>query len=220
MTLALIGWLLAVSPPDAGATAVRERFKYEVPGGLDEAEVPGLMKSSGVPLRMRAVRSKKKLDELMDYFVDAFERDGLFLPADEAITAPLPHVTGYDFKKGITYSALFQTNGDGSVTVILSEAFVHARQSAAPFAPVFPGSTPPLDSESEGGRTLQYTTPAKAKEIEAFYREVMGKAGCREPEPLSFACAGKLNRVWVRERATRPTAVMVQQTDTPAGEAK
>jgi len=211
MTFALISWLLAATP-DAGPGPVRPKLKYDVPGALDEVDVPGMMQASGVPLRMRAVRSKLKLDALMEHFLDAFERDGLFLPAPSQLTAPGPHVTGYDVDKGITYTALFQTNLDGTVTVVLSEAYLHARRPAEAFVPIFPGSSAPLDAQSEGSRSLQYTTSAHTKEIEAFYREVMGKAGCREGERLAFECQGKVNRVWVRERPGKPTSVVVQQT--------
>lgn len=217
MNLAVLACGLLAMTPDGGPTALRTKFKFDVPGALDEVDVPGMMKSSGVPLRIRAVRSKLKLPELVDHFTAAFEKEGLFIPPPGQISAPGPHVTGYDAEKGIAYSALFQTNLDRTITVVLSESYLHARRAPAPFAPVFPGSGEPLDAQTEGARSLQYTTSAHTKEIEAFYREVMAKAGCREVEPLAFACQGKLNRVWVRERPQKPTSVVVQQLEAAPG---
>ncbi len=208
--------LAAAGVPDAGPTGVSpSKFRFEVPGALDEADVPGMLQANGLPLKLRAVRSKLSLRELTDHFTATFEKAGLYLPPAEDLTAPGPHVTGYDPKKHISYTALFQPNTDGTVTVILSEVYVHARQEPAPFVPVFPGASAPLDTQAEGSKSLQYTTGAPAKDVTAFYRDVMGKTGCREEEPLSFRCGLKLNRVWVRERPGQPTSVTVQQTEAP-----
>lgn len=209
---ALLAVLLAGSP-DGGPTRVSAKLKFDVPGALEEVDVPGMLKVSGMPLKMRAVRSKLSVPALTEHFIVTFEAEGFFLPRPEQLSAPGPHVTGYDVNKHIAYTALFQPNSDGSVTVILSEAYVHARRAPEPFAPVFPGASSALDSQTEGAKSLHYTTAAPPKEVEAFYREVLGKAGCREVEPLAFECQGKLNRVWVRQRPNQPTSVVVQQSE-------
>src|SRR5688572_771412 len=110
----LLLMLAAAGAPDGGGISP-SKFKFEVPGAIDAADVPGMLQANGLPLKLRAVRSKLSLQELTDHFTAAFEKAGLYLPPPEDITAPGPHVTGYDPKSHISYTALFQPNADKTV---------------------------------------------------------------------------------------------------------
>ena len=123
----------SVASPDAGSVVKRvdaghsdpsearapRPFKWEVPNVVSEVEMPGITWSMGVPVKMKAVTVKGDMHETMLYMFDSFTRQRLFV---DHKTLDSPMLTGVHPDTFITYSALFQQNAPGYITVVLAEA--------------------------------------------------------------------------------------------------
>jgi len=176
------------------------RFVWDVPERLDEVEVPGEMKSDGIPVRLAAVRSKLKLDALMRHIYLKYLEAGLYVPkAENQLKSPqVPMLTALDPDTYVSYTAVFQPNPDGTTTVVLGEAHLDERQDPSArgnFAPIFPGAEALIHSEMEGMRSLTFTAKATGDEVKRFYRETFGKAGAREVAPDTFQTGRRQLRV-------------------------
>ncbi|MBK7857048.1 MAG: hypothetical protein IPJ65_00230 [Archangiaceae bacterium] len=171
--------------PDAGTRplpSAQQPAFLDVPQALKRADVPPGMKALGVPVKLSAVVSKLNVEDLKDHYERAFIKAGLFVPTDDELDSPtsLEQVTGYDAKSRTSYSVIFQPNLDGTTTVMVGMAALHARMpDPPPFAPVFPGATGVLVSDAEAGHTLSYSVAAKPDEVRAFYRDVFTRAGLK-----------------------------------------
>ena len=175
--------------PDAGigidggfAFAWRPTFKWDVPNVVGEVDIPGLTWAMGVPVKLHAVTVKGKMEDTMRYMYDSFVRQGLFVEPKHQ-TGPM--LTGVDPGTLITYTALFQQNAPGYVTVVLGEANVPKAQrpQGNDFVPLFPGAQGVLRSSFEGVDTLLYMVPdANEEKVRAFYKDILPKSGF-EPLP-------------------------------------
>lgn len=187
---------------------------FDVPGAIDQVDLPEPLRAMGVPVTLRAVRSKEKPDALLQHFATAFEKAGLFVPEHGELRSAgnLIQVTGFDVVKRTSFSVLLQPNQDGTTTVVLGEAALHAGRRAPPaggFAPVFPGATGLVTSSLETGQSLAYQAKATAAEVGGFYRETLASAGFVETEPLHFEKRGARVRVWVKPRGADAVGVVV-----------
>jgi hypothetical protein len=205
--------LLAADPAKFSARTV------EVPGAIEETAVPESIQTMGVPVRLRAVRSKEKLGVLMEYFHQKLVDADLYVPGDGELRNPggLVHVTGWDFVARNSVSVLFQPNQDGTITVVLGEAYFHAekRQAPAPFAPVFPGGAGLVVANLEIGQTQSYSAKATPEELTTFYRETLKSAGYEETGSGQFTGrAGKL-RLWLKPHGAGETGVVVVKSGGP-----
>ncbi len=161
---------------DAGARFVR-KFNWEVPGVVSNTEIPGITWVMGVPVKMHAVTVKGKTDDLMRYLYDSFIKQGLFV---EARLQMGPMLTGVDPETLMTYSAIFQENAPGYVTIVMGEANILKSKppKGAEFIPLFPGGHSVLRSSVEGSDTLVYFAPVNSEEkVKAFYKDVLSKSG-------------------------------------------
>lgn len=174
--------------------------------------MPETLRALGVPVRLRAVRSSDKPEALMRHFVQAMDKAGLFIaPNTTELPGHMPHLTGLDVDNGISYSVLFQSNLDGTTTVILGEAYLHARreESHSDLAPLYPGATGVLHASQETARTLAYAVRAPAAEVSAFYQKALAAEGLREVEPGVFSGPRRTLRVWIRPKAGGQTSVFL-----------
>lgn len=205
----ILALLLAAAPFRADAV--------EVPGALEQLRIPESLRALGVPVTLRAVRSKEKPDALIQHFGQLFEKAGLFVPADGELhsAGDLIQVTGFDVVHRNSVSVLLQPNPDGTTTVILGEAYLHAGKKDAPqpgFAPVFPGAVGLIQSRLETGQSLAYGAKATPDELTAFYRETLGAGGFRETAPLVFEAKGARVRVWLKPRGEETGVVVIRTT--------
>jgi hypothetical protein len=203
---------MLASAPDGGSLQAPRRLHFEVPHAVAQAEVPELLRALGVPVRLRAVRSSAKPEELMRHFAQAMDKAGLFIaPSTFALPGNMPHLTGLDVDNGVSYSVLLQPNLDGTTTVILGEAYLHARreESHSDLAPVYPGATGVLHASQESARTLAYSVRAPAEQVSAFYQKAFAAEGLQEVEPGIFSGPKRTVRVWVRSKPGGQTSVFL-----------
>ncbi|MBN8472758.1 hypothetical protein JYJ95_40170 [Corallococcus exiguus] len=174
----------------APAWAQRANFTWDIPKTVSVVDVPGQVDANGVPVKLLAVRSKEKAQVILQSVVDRFESWGFVV--QEAYKQPQllrePMVTGLDTRNFISYTAILQVNPDGTTTVFLGQANLGAAKAPQPAGlPVFPGGSGVLTAQTEGSHTVSYSVPGKTvAQVEAFYREVLTKAGFKEIQPRVF----------------------------------
>jgi hypothetical protein len=179
----LWGALLALA---VGGSASAADFKWEIPDVVADVDVPGTMIATGVPVKLRAVISKRHYDDVAAEVVKSFQKQGLYIAPDshQPQIVKEPQLTGLDPVKMITYTVVLQPNKDGTTTVILGEANIGKIQRGPPadFAPMFPGARNVIHTDVEAMKTVMYDVPASRAEVEAFYKESLQKAGyVRDP---------------------------------------
>ncbi|MBN9681884.1 MULTISPECIES: hypothetical protein [unclassified Corallococcus] len=179
--------VLGLSAP---AWAQRANFTWDIPKTVSVVDVPGQVDANGVPVKLLAVRSKEKAQVILQSVVDRFQSWGFSV--DEAYKQPQllrePMVTGLDTRNFISYTAILQVNPDGTTTVFLGQANLGAAKAPQPAGlPVFPGGSGVLTAQTEGSHTVSYSVPGRTTaDVEAFYREVLTKAGFKEIQPRVF----------------------------------
>lgn len=187
------------SAPDAGTAA--KRFVWEVPQLIQRAPVEGETRALGVPVRLEAARSKMKAQDLLQFYVTAFEKAGLYIPPRQhqpQITTEV-QLNALDVRTLTSYTVILQPNPDGTTTVFLGEAELSQRTpSNSNFPPVMPGATSPLRVQSEGSEVITYSVAAKPEEILGFYRAQLSPVGYSEVEPGRFKSEHAELRVDVR----------------------
>ena len=158
-------------------------FDWPVPTVIDNLDMPGLSSSNGAPVKLHAIRVKEKVEDLIQLYVSAFEKGGLFFDPRQKRRLAEPHLTAFDWRAGISYTVIFQPNPDGTTTCILGEANLKLRQRPATGNPlVFPGAKGVMQVQQESGQVLAYTVLAKAEDVEHFYRQKLARDGYSESE--------------------------------------
>jgi hypothetical protein len=177
-------------PPDLKVPPVyRQPFVWDVPQVVDIIDVPGQMLADGIPVRLKAVRTKEKPEPLLQHMVERWMEWGLYVAPVEQQKQPLQEVmlTALDPERLITYTIILQPNPDGTTTLYLGEANMSKPPAVmSSVAPVFPGAEGVMTSDLEVVRSVNYSVRAKEAEVEAFYRTELGKAGFKEVKPRRF----------------------------------
>jgi hypothetical protein len=206
VTATLVAVLLAAAPFRAA--------DLQVPDAIEQMDVPETMKALGVPVKVRAVRSKQKPDQLIQHFRGAFSKAGLFVPEDGELRSAgnLLQVTGFDMRNNNSVSVILQPNQDGTTTVVVGEAYLHAAQkgSAEVFAPVFPNAEGLIVANLELGQSLAYTANGKSDEVEDFYRSTLTMTGYKEVAAGQFEKKRELLRIWLKPRAEQTGVVIIK----------
>ncbi|MBL0695097.1 hypothetical protein [Comamonas sp. JC664] len=210
----LVGVLVLVG---LEAQAQRLPFTWDVPKVVAVVDVPGTIISEGVPVRMSAVLSKEKPEVIGQHLVARFQAWELHVPKQDLQPQLLREtmITALDTKLFISYTAILQANPDGTTTVYMGEANLGQGrlQSQSSVAPVFPGASDVLNAEAESSRTVTYTVSVKQPEVEAFYRDELGKAGFREEEPRLFRSPNdEIKLTFVPAQEGRLSVVVVRRT--------
>lgn len=183
-------WLLVVAAtpgqPDAGVG--RGGFVWDIPEVVEDFPIGGTMVVDGLPMTLRRVRTRWKLEPLAKKLAADFLKAGLWIPPPSAQPQVLPmgYLTALDGRKLISYTVYFRSQRDGTTVLILAVASLDQRRSSSPVAPVFPGGTALITSDVEGMRAMSYQARATPAEVRSFYREVLGRGGYRELEPDRF----------------------------------
>jgi hypothetical protein len=171
---------VAAALASSGAAGAAD-FKWEIPDVVANVDVPGTMLATGVPVKLHAVVSKRRYEDVAAAVVKSFQQQGLYI-APESHQPQLvkePQLTGLDPVKMITYTVILQPNKDGTTTVILGEANIGKIQRGSPadFAPMFPGARNVIHTDVEAMKTVMYDVLASRAEVEAFYKDSLLKAG-------------------------------------------
>nr|WP_144369962.1 hypothetical protein [Myxococcus stipitatus] len=185
-TWSVVVVLALVAPP---AAAQRLPFTWEVPGVVGVVDVPVPVISSGIPVKVNAVRSKEKPAVILQKMVDRFLLWDFHVPrmADQPQLLREPMITAIDTFAFVSYTAILQPNPDGTTTVFLGQADLsQAPRPQSSVAPVYPGGVGMMQTEMEGARTLAYSVSARQQEVEVYYRNELAQAGFEEVDPLVF----------------------------------
>ncbi|QSQ11601.1 hypothetical protein [Myxococcus landrumensis] len=181
----VVGLVLLAGP----AAAQRLPFTWDVPGVVGVVEVSVPVISSGIPVKLSAVRSKEKPEVILSKMVDRFALWGFHIPpmAEQPQFLREPMITAIDTRAFISYTAILQPNPDGTTTVFLGQADLsQAPRQQSTVAPVYPGGAGLMQTEMEGARTLVYSVSARQQEVEVYYRNELAQAGFEEVDPLVF----------------------------------
>jgi hypothetical protein len=203
----------AAAPVEAKKPAERPPFTWDIPNAHEPIAVPGTLEANGVPIRLRAVKSTWKVEDLMGHVARSFAKAGLYIPppAHQLQMVREPTLTALDPDRQISYTAFFQPNPDGTTTVIMGEGNVGKRKKSDGkyFAPLFPGAAGVVSSDVEGARTLAYSVKASGPEVQKYYADVLSKEGYQQREPGTFAKEGKEIRVIASAAKDGQTSVAV-----------
>ncbi|MGA9525897.1 MAG: hypothetical protein WBV82_30840 [Myxococcaceae bacterium] len=206
---ALVAGLIAASI----ASAQDRRIEFDIPDVVARIPVSDVIHVDGLPLQIVAVRSKRHWTELEKVLTKQIQNAGLFVSPKQARIPGLDnaHITALDPETKISYTLILTPEPDGT-TVFIGEAN-HAQRQAAPaantIAPVFPGGTSVLVTRQESADVVNYTAPAAAAEVDAFYKEVLSASGFKEIEPRVFEGSGQQLSISVTGRGEKRSTVMV-----------
>ena len=192
---------------------------WPTPNLLQAVEVPAVIKAQGIPTQLRAVLLKIEPDLLLQKYVDAFQAAGFYIPPVRQQPQPLnvPMLTALDPERSISYTVILQPHGDGTTTAILGEANLALRDKPGEdVAPLFPGAKNVVRTEQESARVLAYEAPGTPEQVQAFYRDVLPKAGYAESEEPSekgtFQKGAAQLRFLLKQKAPGQSSVVVIAT--------
>ena len=185
MLIALALLLLTAAP-----APTRVPFAWPTPDLIEQVDVPGTLRSGSIPIRLRAVRLRRSVEQLYPLYRDAYRRSGFFSPPPRAQVNLFnnPAITAIDPYRMISYTAIFQANRDGTTTVVLGEANLSIPATPATAGvPVPPSARAVLRTSFEGGEVIAYEA-GPADEVRRFYGDVLGRAGYAKVDgaPLAF----------------------------------
>lgn len=210
---------IAVACALIASAASAKEFRWDVPDLIRYSEVPEIVQSNGYPVRLAAAVSKRRPEQLAQYYMDKMQGAGLYVPQDrEQQQATIyPQLTGLDVDNLVSYTVIFQPNADRTTTVILGITDLERRvPEPGDFAPIFPGATRVFRTNLESMRTIGFVTRADAGEVDRFYRELLEGAGFTEAEPMTFTRDAERIRVVTRNDGSGEAHVVVNQTFTGA----
>jgi hypothetical protein len=193
------------------------KYRWNVPDLQYYVDVPAVQVVNGLPVRFSAAVSKANPDFLVKYYVDEFNKAGLYIPpADEQLQMAPPafQLTALDTDNLISYTVILQVIGEKQTNVIMGQGYLESwlrrKPPSADFAPLFPQSENVVRSKGEGIDMLQYTTAAEPPAVYAFYDDVMKKAGYTLAESGVFVKGNE--RIQLRvAKANRKTGVLLQK---------
>lgn len=168
------------------------------------------MESEGLPMKLHAVRSKLRIDLLIDHVRRSFHEANLYVAPNQVQVSSDPQLTGLDPDRMVAFTVIFQANADGSTTAILAESHLaERRENKSYFAPVHPGGQAPLETNVEGARTLSYGVFVPETEIHRFYKDLLPKIGYVEQPGMKFRKGDRQLTVHYNARKGEMARVMV-----------
>jgi hypothetical protein len=208
-------------PPNP-ATIEARQFRWDIPNVVSEVDMPGETVSMGVPVRLRAVVVKGKVEDVAKHILASFMRQKLWVPPHEYQTQPLgsgAQLTAFDPFNNVSYSVIFQANEKGLLTLILGESNIGALAKKSPNEGplVYPGVSDVLATRLEGMKTLSYAVAESQEKVLEHYRSALPKQGYRSIAPEVYRKGSEEVRVTARADKGL-THVMVVVTNLPAEE--
>ncbi len=165
--------------------AAPAHFVWPKPALIEEIDIPDVIRSDGIPVRLHTIRSKLGVQELLQTYATAFDQAGFYIAMEQKRIVAEPHLTALDPRTKISYSAIISPNADGTSSILLGEAAMgKKRPSLKDFAPVMPAASSVMRVDQETGRVLSFTVRASVDEANAFYRETLVPAGFA-PSPVA-----------------------------------
>jgi hypothetical protein len=195
--------------PDAGARG----FRWEHPSGIvQEIDIPGEVKTNGVPVVLHALVLRGAPAQLGDFYRRSFIKQGLFVGAGQNLEQG---VTGYDDLTRTSYTVILQKKEDGLCTVVLGQADLRNPLQAGDEPPRLPGAKGMVRSTQEGMSLWTYEVRASDFEIDSFYESTLVAAGWTQEAPRTFRKGAQQLKVRVHDLDGKRT-VQLQQLTAPA----
>lgn len=165
------------------------KYQWRVPNLLYTIDVPVIQVIDGLPVRFSVAVTSAKPDFLLKYYVDEFEKAGLYIPPAEhqvTMAPPAIQLSALDTDNLISYTLLLQIVDDKSTTVIMGQAYLtqwlRKKPVTGDFAPLHPTAVSVVRTHTEDMDMVQYTAKAEPAELDTFYSDVMTKAGYTRKE--------------------------------------
>ncbi|AKQ69350.1 hypothetical protein A176_006262 [Myxococcus hansupus] len=161
----------------------RPRFAWPRVQVLESVDSSEIVEAGGIPVALRAVHAKERLDALVQRFADAFLAAGLHVPPGKEqpqLASGAVMLTAIDGHRGITYTVIFQPQPDRTTLLYLGEANHALRRdpaAAGDFAPMPAHASQVLRVNGEGSRTLAFHVPLSGAQVDAFYADALKRAG-------------------------------------------
>jgi hypothetical protein len=160
-------------------------FVWPKPGLVEEIDIPDVIQTDGVPVRLHLIRSTLPVQQLLQTYATAFDQAGFYLAREQKRIVAEPHLTALDLRTKISYSAIISPNPDGTSSCLLGEAALgKKRPPQQDFAALMPAAGSVMRVDQETGRVLTFTVRASIEEANAFYRETLVPAGFA-PSPIA-----------------------------------
>jgi hypothetical protein len=202
----------------------RPLFVWDIPNVESVIEVPDLVWIDTIPVKLKQVIVKGKMEDVLRGIYDSFVRAGLYVqdPRKQPTLSHHEQLTGLDPVRFISYTVMAQPVDDKRVNLILGEANVGfgaamAKKPRDQFAPAYPGATGLVTSTSEGLRTMTYSAPGTEAQVRDFYAKELPRAGYKLVEGGVFRGAADELRIQVKTEAGKST-VLVSQRPLPKDE--
>lgn len=167
---------------DGGQPAATTR-KFTLPEVIDVVDIPGEQRALGVPMKLRAVRTKLSLPDAQANVMKQFGAAGLYVPPAKHITQTVkePIIVALDPTTLVAYTAIFQPN-EKSTTVVLGTAFLARREKTGlpEWGPVYPGVKEVIVTDVELMRAASYVVFVEEKKVRDFYEKVLPSGGFKK----------------------------------------
>lgn len=222
LTAVLSQWLPDAGPAPKPVQAAPRvpPIDLSVPKMVAFTEVGNRMMVDGRPIKVWAVRSRLRLQELLQSYIDRFEDHAYYLPKPREVRIQgldLPKIVAFDPKEKWSYIVWGWPERDGTTTLIVGAADV-APQSFRPPSrggelPKFPGAKSPVVSNVEAAQMLAFNTTATETEVLDFYRQVLPSGGFKERESGTFVREGRAVRVMAKPVGGELSVVVIDQPD-------
>ncbi|MBX5480574.1 MAG: hypothetical protein IRZ16_01815 [Myxococcaceae bacterium] len=165
-------------------------FRWDIPDPIQVVEVPEIVRANGHDVRLAAAVSKRRPQEVAQFYMDLFQRAGLYVawPESQRSSTIYPQLTGLDTEHLVSYTVILQPNADGTTTIVFGTTDLSKPTLAQKddFLPLFPGAKGAFRTSTEGMRTITYSVSASGDEVADYYREVLGAEGYVEKPEGTF----------------------------------
>ena len=187
--IAALAVLMLGAEPSAPA-----HFVWPKPELIEEIEIPEVIQTDGVPVRLHSFRSRLGPQALLQTYATAFDEAGFYVALQQKRVVAEPHITGLDWRTKISYSAILSPNSDGTTSCLLGEAALGKRLAPAAtsdFAPLMPEAKEVVRIDQEADRLITFSVRASVEGVLRFYAETLPTTG------FTAAAPGERN-TWVR----------------------